>query len=64
MSTSGMLGQFLTDESGATAIEYGLLIAFLVLAIIAGMSAVGTGLDAMFRNQQINDTLTNAPTGG
>lgn len=64
MSTADMLGQFWTDENGATAIEYGLLIAFLVVAIIAGVMAVGSGLDAMFRNQQINDTLANAPTGG
>jgi len=64
MSTADMLGQFWTDESGATAIEYGVLIAFLVLAIIAGVTAVGSGLDAMFRNQQVNDTLTNASTGG
>jgi pilus assembly protein Flp/PilA len=40
----GMLG----DESGATAIEYGLIAALIAVAAIAGMSAVGSGLQGLF----------------
>ena len=39
---------FLKDEEGATAIEYGLLAALIAIVIIAGASAVGTNLNALF----------------
>lgn len=35
---------FLNDETGATAIEYGLLAALISIAAIAAMTLVGTGL--------------------
>lgn len=40
--------EFLTDESGATAIEYGLLATLISVAAIAAMSAVGTALSTTF----------------
>ena len=40
--------RFLKDESGATAIEYGLIAALISVAIIGGVSAVGTEVDATF----------------
>ena len=40
--------RFLKDESGATAIEYGLIAALIAVVIIAGATAVGTSLDALF----------------
>ena len=39
---------FLRDDSGATAIEYGLIAALIAVAIIAGASAVGTSLSGTF----------------
>ena len=33
---------YLADESGATVVEYGLICALLVLAIVGSLSAVGT----------------------
>ena len=36
------------DESGATAIEYGLLAALIAVAIIATVSALGTTLTGVF----------------
>jgi pilus assembly protein Flp/PilA len=39
---------FMSDESGATAIEYGLLAALISIAAIAAMSAVGTNLSTAF----------------
>ena len=40
--------RFLKDESGATAIEYGLLAALISVVIIAGAQLLGTNLNAMF----------------
>lgn len=38
----------LRDERGATATEYGLLVAFIALAIIVGVTAFGTALNGFF----------------
>ena len=43
-----MFRKFLMDESGATAIEYGILASFIGLAIITGATLLGDGLNAMF----------------
>ena len=40
--------RFLKDESGATAIEYGLLAALIAVAAIAGMTTLGTKINAQF----------------
>ena len=40
--------EFLADESGATAIEYGLIAAGIALAIIAAVQGVGTKLSSNF----------------
>ena len=42
------LSVFLKNESGATAIEYGLIAAGIAIAIIAGVNSVGTQLNAKF----------------
>jgi pilus assembly protein Flp/PilA len=39
---------FMKDESGATAIEYGLLAALISIAAIAAMTTVGTNLSTTF----------------
>ena len=41
-----LLAEFAADESGATAIEYGLIAAAIALAIIEVIYALGTGLVA------------------
>jgi pilus assembly protein Flp/PilA len=43
---SKFLVGFLKDESGATAIEYGLIAAGIAVVIIAAVSAVGTNLSS------------------
>ena len=43
-----LVSRFLNDESGATAIEYGLIAALISVVIIGGATAVGTSLDATF----------------
>jgi pilus assembly protein Flp/PilA len=40
--------RFLSDESGATAIEYGLIAAGIALAIIAVVNGLGTNLNTQF----------------
>lgn len=41
---------FLRNESGATSIEYGLIAAFICLAIITVVSALGTELASTFES--------------
>jgi pilus assembly protein Flp/PilA len=45
---SPMLKKFLKDNSGATAIEYGLIAAGISLAIIATVQGLGTQLKSTF----------------
>ncbi len=40
--------KFLADESGATAIEYGLIAAGIALAIIAAVKGTGSALTGVF----------------
>jgi len=42
------IGAFLSDETGATAIEYGLIAAGIAVAIISVVKGVGTKLDTTF----------------
>jgi pilus assembly protein Flp/PilA len=42
------LAKFVKDESGATAIEYGLIAAGISVAIIAVVNTLGTKLNATF----------------
>lgn len=39
---------FLSDESGATAIEYGLIAAMLAVGVIGAFTAMGNGLSNLF----------------
>jgi pilus assembly protein Flp/PilA len=47
-----MLRNFLTNESGATAIEYGLIAAGISVAIITVVSGLGSKLNATFTSVQ------------
>ena len=42
--------RFAKDESGATAIEYGLIAAIVGVGIIVGLGAVRDGLNNLFNN--------------
>lgn len=42
--------RFFKNESGATAIEYGLIAALISVAIIGGASALGGGINTTFTN--------------
>ena len=42
------LSAFMSDESGATAIEYGLIVALIAVVIITAVTTVGTKLNTSF----------------
>ena len=43
-----MIRQFVTNEKGATAIEYGLIAALIAVVAVTAMTTVGTNLSAKF----------------
>lgn len=54
------LKALIKDESGATAVEYGLLLALISLALIGGAQYVAGQLDTIFGN--VGDELSNHAT--
>jgi pilus assembly protein Flp/PilA len=50
------------DERGATAVEYGLMVALIAVVIIGTVAALGTQLDGMFGG--VATELGEAPAGG
>lgn len=50
------VARFVNDESGATAIEYGLIAAIVGVGIITGLTQLKGGLNTLFGN--INTTLS------
>lgn len=46
---SKFVSRFLKDESGATAIEYGLIVALIAVVIIAAVSTIGNKLNTNFQ---------------
>lgn len=57
---SDLIARFVSDESGATAIEYGLIAALIALAIMLGAGQLGTALNNKF--VAIGNAVDNAPT--
>lgn len=54
--------QFLREEDGVTAIEYGLIAALIAVVIIASVTSVGNNLNVVF--EYIANSLNNALTAG
>ncbi len=48
--------QLKSDESGATAIEYGLIVALIFLAIVASVTTFGSSTSGMYTT--ISDSIT------
>ncbi|WP_213773399.1 Flp family type IVb pilin [Bradyrhizobium sp. dw_78] len=57
-----LITRFVKDESGATAIEYGLIAAGIALAIIAVVNGLGSTLKGTFTS--INSGIAAAPAAG
>ncbi len=45
---SNFIKRFVSDESGATAIEYGLIVALIAVVIITAVTTVGANLSTKF----------------
>ena len=56
-----MFRSFVMDESGATAIEYGLIAALVSVAAIGALGAMGQNLTLMFST--VSSALSNAVSG-
>jgi pilus assembly protein Flp/PilA len=55
---SKLFARFVKDESGATAIEYGLIAALIALAIMVGAGTLGNSLNNQFMG--ISGALNNS----
>ena len=64
MITRNKLISFFKDETGATAIEYGLIAALVSVAAIAALEAMGTSLISIFTTVQTELTDAAATAGG
>ncbi|MBG6145861.1 MAG: Flp family type IVb pilin [Roseibium album] len=58
-----LINRFVKDESGATAIEYGLIAGLLSIVIIAAVSLAGTSLTSVFStiSTKLNDSVKTTP---
>ena len=45
---SNLINRFAKDESGATAIEYGLIVALIAVVIVGVVTTIGTKLNTAF----------------
>jgi pilus assembly protein Flp/PilA len=45
---TALMNRFVKDESGATAIEYGLIAALIAVVIISALRTIGTNLNTAF----------------
>lgn len=64
-----LIKNFVNDESGATAIEYGLIAALIAVAMIAGATQLGQSIDDKFSDVAVTldaaaDTAGAVTTGG
>jgi pilus assembly protein Flp/PilA len=59
---TNLLSRFVRDESGATAIEYGLIAALIAVAIITILTTVGSDLKTTFTS--VSTGLQAASSGG
>ncbi len=50
--------RFLIDESGATAIEYSLICALIVIACVAGFTAVGSNSNGLWT--KVSDNVSGS----
>ncbi|CAN7208525.1 Flp family type IVb pilin [Ensifer sp. ENS07] len=55
-----IFARLMKDESGATAIEYGLIAALISVALIAGATTLGNQLNSVFSS--LGTKMSNAAT--
>jgi pilus assembly protein Flp/PilA len=61
-----LFARFVKDESGATAIEYGLIAALISVALITGATTLGGALNDTFQNigERMGEAQTAAGNAG
>ena len=61
-----LFARFVKDESGATAIEYGLIAALISVALITGATTLGGALNDTFQSigERMGDAQTAAGNAG
>lgn len=52
------IAAFIRDRSGATVVEYGLLVALICIALIIGLTPLGHSINGTF--DSLGNTLSNA----
>jgi pilus assembly protein Flp/PilA len=57
---SKFVTRFMKDESGATAIEYGLIAALIAVVIIAGVTSLGKNIGTVFNTVASNITTSTS----
>ncbi len=57
-----ILTRFLKDDSGATAIEYGLIAALVSVGAIGALTALGGSLNTLFTT--VSSAVSTATSGG
>lgn len=55
------LMRFIRDEDGASAVEYGLIIGLIAVALVVILGTMGGGLNTLFTT--VSNEVTNANTG-
>lgn len=57
---------FMRDEEGATAVEYGVLVALIIAVLVTVITSIGTTLNTKFNdvNTAIGGTSTATPPAG
>jgi pilus assembly protein Flp/PilA len=53
-----MLNRFLKDKTGATAVEYALIVALLAAVIVGAVTTLGGGISTAFTNIKTKLTTT------
>lgn len=57
-----LLSAFAADESGATAIEYGALVAFIAVAVVLVVESIGVSIQGTFLEIKASFTSTTTTT--
>lgn len=53
---------FLKDEEGASAVEYGLIVGLIAVAVVAVLLTTGTGLNTLFGKVETQVTAAGTAT--
>lgn len=61
MKTNKLLKAILEDRSGATAVEYGLILALIVIAMISALNTFANSTISMWNN--VSNQMENASNG-